>query len=391
LFDSRVYFISQSNWCNFRNERFNGSEFCIDMDYTKNIPWSGLLEFDYVSTSRPTTAAPATISDDDFDMFLRKLDLSTRRRLPRTKGNVKLLELQLAVTQYYFTTSDVLSIMDCFNDDEATQARVVVCLHNRIDDLFNFDYILRHLSANAVQDVFCKLGVLNCLNPLKPAQDYKFAMKYADNRLMTHTLLQMSSLENGDMVKQHPRSEVEIIALYAAMGRLLQDSTDAWLIFSYCEIGERQSVPAWNFRKEKLSNFLIGTQPIDTRMFKVISMYKEIEAAGTLLLGPIDLQYREYMKTKNGKNKKAIKSLLGGANALRTKLPNIISSDDDSSRAISGLEEPSLTSLPSLTDVGVATPGSTRPPTNGSGMGFSSPLGSARDNSDRSSPEMTYL
>lgn len=366
------------------------------MEYTKTIPWSGLLEFDYVSTTRPATPAPTTINDDDFDMFLRKLDLSTRRRLPRNKGNVKLMELQLAVTQYYFTTADVLSIMDCFNDDDSTQARVVVCLHNRIDDLFNFDYILRHLSANAVQDVLSKLGVLNCLNPLKPAQDYKFTLKYTDNRVMSHTLLQMSSLENGDMVKQHPRSEVEIIALYAAMGRLLQDSTDALLMFSYCEIGERQSVPAWNFRKEKLSNFLIGTQPVDNRCFKIIAMYKEIEAAGTLLLGPIDLQYREFMKTKTGKNKKVLKGAMSGVNGLmRNRMPTIIvSSDDDNSSRDTSIsvgqslteDSTSVTSLTSLPDINI-TPSNSRPPTSTGFENALSPM--ASDRSGKMSPNTT--
>ena len=320
------------------------------MEYTKNIPWSGLLEFDYVSTSRPTSPAPETISDNDFDIFLRKLELSTRRRLPRTKGNIKLLELQLAVTKYYFTTSDVLSIMDCFSDDDSTQARVIVCLHNRIDDLYNFDIILRHLSATSVQDVFCKLGVLNCLNPLKPAQDYKFIMKYLDNRLMTHTLLQMSSLENGDMLKQHPRSEVDIISLYASLGRLLTDQTDAWLIFSYCEIGERQSVPAWNFRKDMLKQFLIGTHPVDPRVFKVISMYKEIESAGMLLVGPIDLQYREFVKSKNSKNKKIIKTAM----SLKSALKSSTADEEGKTGGDSFSDDSSFSTVPSLPDINIA-------------------------------------
>jgi hypothetical protein len=273
----------------------------IDVDYTKNIPWAGVLEFDYVTTTRPSTPSPKTITDQEYDVLLKKLDISTRRRLTRAKGNLKLLELQLAVTKYYFTSSDVLNLMDCFSDDDSTQAKVVVILFNRIDDLFNFDVILRHLTGSAVQDVFHRLGVLNCLNPLKPSHDYKFCMRYIDNRIMTHCLLQCSSLENGDQLKQHPRSEVDIIVLYASLGRIIQDQMDSTLQFSYCEIGERQAAPAWNFRKDLLKHFLIGTQPIDHRMFKIISMYKEIESAGQLLMGPLDLQYREFLKMKQKK------------------------------------------------------------------------------------------
>jgi hypothetical protein len=299
----------KGNWYNFRNERLNNTEITIDIEFTKNIPWNGFLEFDYVTTTRPLVASPNTISDTDFELLAKKLDISSRRRLTKAQGNIKLLELQLAITKYYFSCSDVLNIMDCFHDEDVTQARVVIIMFNRIDDLFNFDVILRHLSGVAVQDVFHRLGVLNCLNPLKPSHDYKLNMRYVDNRIMTHNLLQLSSLENGDQLKQHPKSQVDIIALYAALGRLVQEQMNSTLQFSYCEIGERQSVPAWNFRKDLLKHFLLGTQPMDSRMFKIITIYKEIEIAGMLLVGPLDLQYREFMKTKNMKKKKGT---LGG-------------------------------------------------------------------------------
>jgi hypothetical protein len=409
------------NWFNFRNEKYNNHEIIIDMEFIKNIPWNGYLEFDYVTTSRPgagggggtsggggggTSAASITsqtISDLDFELLAKKLDISTRRRLTKSKGNIKLLELQLAITKYYFTCSDVLNLMDCFMDDDQTQARVVIIMFNRIDDLFNFDVILRHLSGVAVQDVFHCLGVLNCLNPLKPAQDYRFYLKHIDNRIMTHSLLQLSSLENGDQLKQHPKSTVDIISLYAALGRLIQEqmSDTSILIFSYCEIGERQSVPAWNFRKDLLKNFLLGTHPIDTRMFRIISIYKEIEAAGMLLVGPLDLQYREFLKTKNQKKKRneressaTAAAVTGGGgtgqqqggvgqgagtgqppmNLLENSLPL-----DEESVASSSYNSSSVSTVPSLPNIYQAN-------STGTGLGMGASASIAGSLSNRSSP-----
>jgi uncharacterized membrane protein YgcG len=374
------------NWYNFRNEKYNNEEIIIDIEFIKNIPWNGYLEFDYVTTTRPSSTGGGagtggtgtgtgggggsssshhTISDVDFELLAKKLDISTRRRLTKSKGNIKLLELQLAITKYYFTCSDVLNIMDCFHDEDSTQARVVIIMFNRIDDLYNFDVILRHLSGIAVQEVFNSLGVLNCLNPLKPSHDYRFNLKYIDNRIMTHSLLQLSSLENGDQLKQHPKSQVDIITLYAALGRLIQEQMNSTNIlqFSYCEIGERQSIPAWNFRKDLLKNFLLGTQPIDTRMFKIISIYKEIETAGMLLVGPLDLQYREFLKTKNLKKKRneqrdsqstgqQSQQQQGQGQGPVNVIENLsIPLDEESSVASSSYNSSSVSTVPSLPNI----------------------------------------
>lgn len=281
--------------------------------------------------------------------------------------------------------------MDCFHDDDITQARVVIIMFNRIDDLYNFDVILRHLSGNAVQDVFNRLGVLNCLNPLKPSHDYKFQMKYLDNRIMTHNLLQLSSLENGDQLKQHPKSEIDIISLYAALGRLIQENMNAILQFSYCEIGERQSVPAWNFRKDLLKHFLLGTVPIDNRMFKIISIYKEIEAAGMLLVGPLDLQYREFLKIKSSK-KKILKNMTekdlhgtGSNNNIGNNISNNINGTQTDEESLgsyntqSNSSYSSLSTVPALPQIGKGgLYQSNLPPVSNESSTRTTPKGSAR-------------
>lgn len=196
----------KGNYCNFRNEKLAGQEVEINIEYTKTLPWSGVLEFDYVTTTRPRPDAEL-ISDEDFNMLLSNLDLSPRRRLCSKKSNLRLLELQLAVTKFYFSPERILKIMSCFSEDSITQVRVIVCMFSRLVELHNFESILRHVSASAVQDVLNKLGVLNCLNPLKPCLDLRLKLKYMDNRVLVHSYLQMSSAEGGDQLKQREWSD----------------------------------------------------------------------------------------------------------------------------------------------------------------------------------------
>ena len=113
----------QGNWNNFRNERLNHSEeICIDEDYMALNPVSGVLEFDYVSTTRPPLNAEV-ITTTEMETLMLDLQLAQRRRLHRSKANFKLLELQVAVTKYYFLTSHVLVLLDCFTQDDSIQVK----------------------------------------------------------------------------------------------------------------------------------------------------------------------------------------------------------------------------------------------------------------------------
>ena len=83
-------------------------------------PVTGVIEFDYVSTTRPAPDAPV-ITSVELETFFARLGLNPRRRLHRSLANFKLIELQLASTKYYFLASQVLNIMDCFSQEEHIQ------------------------------------------------------------------------------------------------------------------------------------------------------------------------------------------------------------------------------------------------------------------------------
>jgi hypothetical protein len=50
-------------WCNFRNVRMNKRPFVLDNDNIDELPRSGVLEFDYVGTTRPPPDAKPSSAD----------------------------------------------------------------------------------------------------------------------------------------------------------------------------------------------------------------------------------------------------------------------------------------------------------------------------------------
>jgi hypothetical protein len=207
--------------------------------------------------------------------------------------------VKMIALRYFFELNDI--------DFQFTlhQAKVVIALFSRVKDIENFYVILRCIRGAATQMVSETLGLLNIMNPLMPAQDYKISMKYMDNRIFVHSLCTLASNESGDMLKEYARTEILIIDLFATMGRIIQESQDKTIVFGYCELGERTCAPSWNLRRDLVKLFLIGSYPIDIQsVYKPIALYKELEEAKALSHGPIDLQYREYLKNKDNHSRK---------------------------------------------------------------------------------------
>ena len=130
-----------------------------------------------------------TITRDEFIDLLINLRLSPRNKINRDNVLFPLMELQLAVTKYFFNVANGIAILDCFVPDAVLQAKVVVVLFNRIRDLYNMDQLLRTLSPKGQREVISRLGCLNVLNPLKLSMDYYISMKHLDERILLQLLL----------------------------------------------------------------------------------------------------------------------------------------------------------------------------------------------------------
>lgn len=391
----------QGNWFNFRNEKLTTghnqtTEIIIDKDFVKSLSGYGIVEFDYVSTSRPhpddfivnvvdtpqkktttggggddadhdgngppvsgrtsarqpsgassqpTTArkAPATsatsattatttaattngttrervlrlATDDDLYYFMQQLGLSSRAKTKAAQAIYTLMDLQLASTKYYFLARHIIVLLDAFDDSWDIQAKVVIAMFSRIKDLHNMDLILRTLSTKAQLEIFKRIGCLNLINPLKISFDYVLCLKYQDNRTWARQLMELASFESADQIMEDPTTDLPVATLYGSMTRVENDVRPEVMRFTYADFGVRTNNVLWHRRRDLLSRCLVGTQPIDDEVYQTISMFKELEAAGALLQGPIDQQYASYQKSKRSNLQRVVKNTKSMVNMMR--------------------------------------------------------------------------
>ena len=244
--------------------------------------------------------ASLIISDDDFLRLMDDLGLSLRERCQPPQTMFVLLFLQFASTKFYFTTKRVCVLMDTFSSNYVLQGRLVSCLFSRIWDLYNFDAVMRHMSTKGQREVISRLGILNVMNPLKPALDYRIDMRHMDQRVMLVYLLQVAPTEASDQIREDPNTELSVTTMYGAINRVLTTPQREVLLFNFGEVGERavSNFVSWNLRREALDRFLVGTKPVTKGVFDVVRMYGKLAQEGELSVGPIELQYEAYAKKK---------------------------------------------------------------------------------------------
>mmetsp|Transcript_13697 Transcript_13697/g.12409 ORF Transcript_13697/g.12409 Transcript_13697/m.12409 type:complete len:329 (+) Transcript_13697:1-987(+) len=245
------------------------------------------------------------ISDDEFYKLISNLGLSMRNKVDSSTGIFILLELQHAVTKYYFPCNKVLLLLDYFVNSNNLHVKVLVILFNRIWDLYNFDSIMKnYYKSQSIQtEILKRIGGLNFINPLKPNYvHFNISLKYPDNRILVHSLIEISASDSGDQINEAENTQLSVVELYGSSQRLLNESRDEIMRFTFCEVGERSLNVSWTMRREQLKRYLLGdVNSQDREMFKIILMYKEMEASNALSRGSVELQYLQFLKNKNKK------------------------------------------------------------------------------------------
>jgi hypothetical protein len=245
------------------------------------------------------------LTDEEFDSFMKQLELDRGIRISKSLSIYKLLELQIAASKHYFSVQRVLKILDVLSDDRSTQARAVVCMFSRIIDLYNFDVVMRHLDQPVRDEVYSCIGHLNCFNALKPGGDYIISLKCRDCRILVLMLLGIAECESNPLTKDK-YSDMSMVDVYQHKSRLLDTSSLQSLVlrFTYNDFSEQQVSAKeradinWDFRRNNINATLLGTKPVDRNQFRIISMYKEMDAANTLSTGPIETQYINHIKQR---------------------------------------------------------------------------------------------
>ena len=245
------------------------------------------------------------ITNTELRELLTLIGLSTRERCIPPDTLFALAYLQLASAKYFFHARNVCTVLECFSRDPVTQARVVVVLFSRLWDLHNFDIILKSLSTLAQRETVLRLGYLNILNPLKPAQDYYIDMRYLDSRKALVFCLETGPSEGGDQLRADSASDLTLTDMFSSINRVLKNCLDARVMYSYGEVGERTPHVSWNLRTASMRKFLVGTNPWPKGMQRLIFQYNKLVKEGMLGMGPIEQQYEVMLKRQEEEKVKA--------------------------------------------------------------------------------------
>ena len=204
-------------FCNFRN-CFLGGEACPNF-YTANLPSSGELKFDYVSTTRPVnTAAP--IPPKRFKSLLQQF----RQLWIPEMHTVDHAALGRSV---FFSVDQLTAILQLYNSGSATKAgdemelRIDVA-HNLFDRIIDLDQFSKILGEIDDQDeewrtapdtgdlpklmqknrgrlaLAQRLGWLNSWSPIFAEGFYELNLAIHDERIVCDFLIKLAAVEPGD-------------------------------------------------------------------------------------------------------------------------------------------------------------------------------------------------
>lgn len=87
------------------------------------------------------------------------------------------------------------------------------------------------------------------MNPLKPNLKFNLFLKYFDNRILLHSLLEISASDCTEQLIVDQTSDLTTMDLYGSTARLLstEERYDT-MKFIFAEVGERSINVNWNVR-----------------------------------------------------------------------------------------------------------------------------------------------
>jgi hypothetical protein len=91
-----------------------------------------------------------------------------------------------------------LGTLPTSNNFGTYRVELIVGLFSNIVDLHNFEIVLRHLSSYEVACIYCRIGILNIFNPMKPEGSFQLDLSRYDERMVVKMLAQLSVIEPGD-------------------------------------------------------------------------------------------------------------------------------------------------------------------------------------------------
>lgn len=77
------------------------------------------------------------------------------------------------------------------------RVEIVVLLFDRVIDMHNFDFVLHELTAEEIGCIYCRLGILNLFNPMKPDGAWELDVSRREERIVVKMLALLAVQEPG--------------------------------------------------------------------------------------------------------------------------------------------------------------------------------------------------
>uniref|UniRef100_A0A7S2MAM4 Uncharacterized protein n=1 Tax=Octactis speculum TaxID=3111310 RepID=A0A7S2MAM4_9STRA len=254
----------------------------------------------------PLNAKP--INATDFQDLCTSIGL-TLHAVQKGPSKFMIMELQQLASQHYFTTSHLLKLIDCFQDDHY-MSDIIVALFGRLLDLHNLGSMLDLAPTTVANQVNRRLGRLNVMSPLRPSGNYVLRMNELDQLRLLRILMDIAEAEATSSLEADSHSDINIVKLYQMKGNLssINKKTQHMTVrLTYKETSMAESrVPNFRRREDFLKTFLVGSTPMHPDVTEIIKQYNEMSAAGFVVNGDIARCHASFVKTSkdDGTSKK---------------------------------------------------------------------------------------
>jgi len=187
-------------------ERAEGSRGVVDFPDTTKLPkFKPGNPFSIALKEKPHSAALQTFSKMKRLSQLMKLAAKVQMKAKKRVSPLKLLQqIQDMVCMKWINALQARFLVDKFTkligisqDDTKYKLNLVVTLHSRIIDLYNFDLVLGALNPEEQAAIFYRVGWLNAWSPLKPDTYYELTESRREERLVSKALLHLAVEEPG--------------------------------------------------------------------------------------------------------------------------------------------------------------------------------------------------
>lgn len=206
----------------WRNVSFNRKRIRLTNAFFQQLPRSGILELDYVSSVRhedvdSSSSTWAELTDDALKELMTQVGAEVCAiyiPLPKRKDlKYQLLLFHLAIANKFLTCEQAHYVLQHFPKNyETCRLKILLSLHRTLIDLESVDELLDRLTTVDRRRVYQTLGYLNVVSPLALDMDYELDFEREDEKTLLRALVDLSMANPMDLIRiESERSDVLVI------------------------------------------------------------------------------------------------------------------------------------------------------------------------------------